>query len=178
MSIDERIAQIQGCIRDVPDFPKPGIMFKDIAPLLESPEGFRTTIDLLAERWSNKGVEAIAALESRGFPFGGALADRLGVGFVMIRKPGKLPYEKVGVDYALEYGTDRVEMHVGAVQPDQRVLLVDDLLATGGTAEASIKLLRDAAGADVVGCAFVIELAFLNGASRLAPTPIDALITY
>ena len=122
--------------------------------------------------------EAIAALESRGFPFGGALADRLGVGFVMIRKPGKLPYEKVGVDYALEYGTDRVEMHVGAVQPDQRVLLVDDLLATGGTAEASIKLLRDAAGADVVGCAFVIELAFLNGASRLAPTPIDALITY
>jgi len=178
MSNDSRITTIENCIRDVPDFPKPGIRFKDIAPLLESADGLRATIDLMAERWQGEGVEAIAALESRGFPFGGALAARLGVGMVMIRKPGKLPYEKVGVDYDLEYGTDRVEMHVDAVKPGQRVLLVDDLLATGGTAEASIKLLRDTGKADVIGCAFVIELSFLNGADRLAPIPIHALLKY
>jgi len=178
MSVDPRTAVIEGCIRDVPDFPKPGILFKDIAPLIESAEGFRTTIDLMAEHWAEQDVQVIAALESRGFPFGGALAQRLGVGMVMIRKPGKLPYEKVGVDYELEYGTDRVEMHIDAVTPGQRVLLVDDLLATGGTADASLQLLRDAGRANVIGCSFVIELGFLNGAERLSPTPIHSLLKY
>jgi adenine phosphoribosyltransferase len=176
--MSKRIDYIKSCIRDVPDFPKPGILFKDIAPLLEDPKGFQLTVDLIAEEWSEKGVEAIAALESRGFPFGGALATRLGVGMVMVRKPGKLPYEKIGVDYDLEYGTDRVEVHVGAVPRNARVLVVDDLLATGGTANATVQLFRDGLEANVIGCAFVIELAFLSGRSRLEPVPVHSLISY
>ncbi len=174
---DARIDIIRGCIRDVPDFPKPGILFKDIAPLLESPRGLATTIDLMAERWQDEGIERIAGLESRGFPFGTALAVRLGVGFAMLRKPGKLPYDKRGVEYALEYGTDRIEMHVDSVSEGQRVLIVDDLLATGGTAAAAIQLLTEA-GARVAGCAFVVELSFLNGAARLGGAPRQSLLTY
>jgi adenine phosphoribosyltransferase len=173
----DRIKRIQSCIRDVPDFPKPGILFKDIAPLLESGPGLKATIELMAERWKDSGIEAIAGLEARGFPFGTALAYHLGLGFVMLRKPGKLPSETRGVDYALEYGTDRIEMHVDAVKPGQKVLLVDDLLATGGTAGAACQLLREG-GAEVVGCAFVIELAFLSGADRLGNVPRQSLLTY
>ena len=169
---------IRSCIRDVPDFPKPGILFKDIAPLLEHPRGLLTVVDLMAERWRDAGVERVAALESRGFPFGAALAVRMGVGMVMIRKPGKLPYQTTGVDYDLEYGTDRVEVHVDAVHAGQRVLLVDDLLATGGTARAALQLLRDELEADVVGCSFVVELGFLEGARRLDPVAVSSLITY
>lgn len=175
--MSERLDIIRGCIRDVPDFPKPGILFKDIAPLLESPEGLRATIDLMAERWGGERVHRIAALESRGFPFGAALAYRLGVGLAMLRKPGKLPYQKRSVIYDLEYGTDTIEMHTDAVEPGRRVLLVDDLLATGGTAQAGLKLLHEA-GAEVIGCSFVVELAFLGGGSKLAPVPIHSLLTY
>ncbi len=175
--MSEQLDLIRSAIRDVPDFPKPGILFKDIAPLLQSPKAFRATIDLFEERWSGQGVQRIAALESRGFPFGAALALRMGLGLAMLRKPGKLPYKKHGVDYELEYGTDRIEMHTDAVESGQKVLLVDDLLATGGTAGAGVRLLCEA-GADVVGCAFVVELGFLNGAARLGSTPAHALIRY
>jgi adenine phosphoribosyltransferase len=168
---------IQQCIRDVPDFPKPGILFKDIAPLVEDPKGFAATIDLLAERWADSGVERIAGLESRGFIFGCALAYKLGVGTALLRKPGKLPSEKVHVEYSLEYGTDRIEMHTDAVAPGMKVLIVDDLLATGGTAGAALKLLTQQ-GANVIGCAFVIELGFLNGRHALGDVPVDALLTY
>lgn len=174
----DRTALIESCIRDVPDFPKPGILFKDIAPLLQSGPALAATIELMAERWQDEGIERIAALESRGFPFGAALACRLGVGLALIRKPGKLPFQKCGVDYALEYGTDRVEMHVDAVDAGQRVLLVDDLLATGGTASAGIELLSEVGKAHVVGAAFVIELGFLNGAARLGDIPRQSLLTY
>ena len=174
---DHRTNLIIAQIRDVPDFPKPGILFKDIAPIMESPAAFRAVISLFADRWRSAGLQRIAALESRGFPFGAALAYELGVGFSMIRKKGKLPSAKVGVDYALEYGTDRIEAHVDTVQPGQRVLLVDDLLATGGTAAAAVHLLRDHLHAEVVGAAFVIELAFLGGAAKL-DVPIHSLVTY
>jgi len=174
----DRIGLLRSTIRDVPDFPKPGILFKDIAPLLESPRGLKVTIQLLAERWGEAGVDIIAALESRGFPFGAALAYELGVGLAMVRKPGKLPFQKRGIDYALEYGTDRLEMHVDSVKPGQRVLLVDDLLATGGTAAAAVRLLQEG-GAELAGCAFVVELSFLGGAARLPPdVPYHALLTY
>ncbi len=174
--MSDRLDIIRACIRDVPDFPKPGIVFKDIAPLLESPAGLKASISLLTERWSDSGVDVVAGLESRGFPFGTAVAYELGVGFAMLRKPGKLPYEKRGVDYALEYGTDRIEMHVDSIKSGQKVLLVDDLLATGGTACAAVQLLREAGG-HVVGCAFVVELSFLNGAARI-DAPQHSLISY
>ena len=176
--MDSRVELIRSRIRDVPDFPKPGILFKDIAPLLEHAEAFRACIDLFAERWAGQKLDSIVALESRGFPFGGALAYRLGLGLGMVRKRGKLPYEKRGIDYALEYGTDRIEMHVDAVARGDRVLLVDDLLATGGTASAAVRLIEGEFGAEVVGCAFVVDLAFLNGAARLTPPPIHALVKY
>jgi len=168
---------IRECIRDVPDFPKPGIVFKDIAPLVDDPKGFSNTIDLLAERWGSAGVERIAALESRGFIFGCALAYKLGVGTALLRKPGKLPSETIHVEYSLEYGTDRIEMHTDAVTPGMKVLVVDDLLATGGTAGAAIRLLNQR-DAHIIGCAFVIELAFLNGRQALGDVTVDSLITY
>lgn len=174
---DPRLTLIQNAIRDVPDFPKPGILFKDIAPLLEQPAAFGAAIDLLAERYAGQGIERVAGLESRGFLFGPPLAMRLGVGFSMLRKKGKLPSAKVGVDYALEYGTDRIEAHADTVTKGQRVLLVDDLLATGGTAAAGIHLLQGVLGAEVVGAAFVVELSFLNGRERLS-APVHSLITY
>ena len=175
---NEKLELVRDCIRDVPDFPKPGILFKDIAPLLEDAAGFRATIELLAQRWRPEQLDVIAALESRGFPFGAALAYELGLGLAMLRKPGKLPFEKRGIDYALEYGTDRIEMHVDSVKPGQRVLLVDDLLATGGTASAAIELLRRSE-AVVTGVAFVVELRFLGGAKKLpADVPVQSILTF
>ncbi|MFT5430300.1 MAG: adenine phosphoribosyltransferase [Myxococcota bacterium] len=173
----DKLTLLTNAIRDVPDFPKPGILFKDIAPLLEDGAALAATIDLLAERWDGMGIERIAGLESRGFPFGAALAVRLGVGFAMIRKPGKLPSKTRAVDYELEYGTDRVEMHIDSVVPGQKFLLVDDLLATGGTAAAGIRLLTEL-GAELVGAAFVIELGFLDGRDRLGDIKVDSLIRY
>jgi adenine phosphoribosyltransferase len=164
-------------IRDVPDFPKPGILFKDITPLLSDPSAFRSVVDRLAERFSGERIDAVAAAEARGFMFGAPLALALDVGFVPIRKPGKLPYRTIVREYALEYGNDRLEMHSDALAPGRRVLLLDDVLATGGTMRACRDLVEDT-GAEVAACAFVIELGFLKGRDLLQPTEIYSLITY
>jgi adenine phosphoribosyltransferase len=164
-------------IRDIPDFPKPGILFRDITPLLAAPEPFAAAIDQLAERFRKEKLDAIVAAEARGFIFATPLAIQLKVGFVPIRKPGKLPADKHSHDYDLEYGTDRLEMHSDGVRAGQRVLVVDDLLATGGTVEACCQLV-ERAGAVVVACAFVIELMPLNGRQRIHPRPVVSLIQY
>ncbi len=153
-------------IRDVPNFPKEGILFKDITPLLSSPSAFKEVTRLLPEKYSNDNIDAIVAAEARGFIFGGPLAHELHVPFVPVRKPGKLPYQTKSLTYDLEYGTDTLEMHIDAVSEGQRILVVDDLLATGGTVEACCRMITDC-GATVVGCAFVIELSFLGGAEKL-----------
>jgi adenine phosphoribosyltransferase len=157
---------LRGLIRTIPDYPKPGILFRDITTLLGDAAGFRAAVASLVERWAAERIAKIAGIEARGFIVGGAVAHALGVGFVPVRKKGKLPYRTIGRDYALEYGTDRVEIHTDAVGAAERVLLVDDLLATGGTAGAAIELLQQA-GAEVVGAAFVIELPALGGRKRL-----------
>ena len=168
---------IEAYIRDVPDFPKPGIVFKDITPLLQSPEGLQEAIDGLAALYDPDGYDVVCGIESRGFIFGTALAHSLGKGFVPIRKPGKLPWKTASESYDLEYGSDTIEIHEDAVNPGQRVLLVDDLLATGGTMSAALKLVRRIGG-KAVGCAFVIELRFLNGRSRLGDTPARSLVGF
>lgn len=164
-------------IRDIPDFPKPGIQFKDITPLLSDPEAFGLAIDRLSGAFAGAGVDTIAAAEARGFIFGAPLALKLRAGFVPIRKPGKLPYATVAAEYQLEYGTDRLEVHTDAFAPGRRVLLLDDVLATGGTMRACCELV-ERTGAEIVGCAFVLELAFLGGREKLAPFEVTSLITY
>lgn len=161
-------------LRDVPDYPKPGILFKDITPLLASPAALAAAVDRLAALEVG-AVDVVAGVESRGFLFGVPLALRLGVGFVPIRKPGKLPWKTNRIEYVLEYGTDAVEIHQDAVLPGQRVLMVDDLLATGGTMHACCALV-EGCGATVAACAFVIELEFLGGRKRLEPHRTEALI--
>ena len=164
-------------IRDIPDFPKPGVMFKDITPLLAHPEAFGTTIDRLARAFSDQKIDAIAAAEARGFIFGAPLALALNVGFVPIRKPGKLPYATIAREYQLEYGSDRLEVHSDALVPGARVLLLDDVLATGGTMRACCDLVASA-GAEVAACAFILELDFLNGRDKLRPFEVFSLIRY
>ena len=164
-------------IRDIPDFPKPGILFRDITPLLAAPAAFRQAIRLLADHFRERQVEAIVAAEARGFIFAGPLALELDAGFVPIRKPGKLPFDTHAFHYELEYGSDTLEMHTDGVSHGQRVLVVDDLLATGGTVEACCKLLQDS-GAEVVGCAFLIALEALGGEQRIAPHEAFSLIHY
>lgn len=171
------ITAIRNAIRDIPDFPKPGIVFKDIAPVLGDAALFRQVIDLLAARHRGQTLQRIAAVDARGFLLAGALADRLNAGIIPIRKAGKLPYQTRKADYALEYGTATLEMHVDACAPGDSVLLVDDLLATGGTAVAAISLLEQA-GATVVGVDFLIELAFLNGRKRLAGYDVFAPVVF
>lgn len=173
------MTDLSSLIRTIPDYPKPGILFRDITTLLADPAGFRGTIDAFAARYAGAPIAKIAGIEARGFILGGALADRLGVGFVPIRKRGKLPFRTIGCDYELEYGTDRVEMHVDAVHPGETVLLVDDLVATGGTALAATRLISDAGGA-IYEIAFVIDLPDLGGAERLraAGYPVHALIAF
>lgn len=168
---------IEQYIRDVPDFPKEGIVFKDITPLLQSADGLAETIDLMAAVVDSGDFDLVCGIESRGFIFGTALAYKLEKGFIPIRKPKKLPWKTASEEYDLEYGKDTIEIHVDAVQPGQRVLLVDDLLATGGTMAAALKLIRQL-GAEPVACAFVIELGFLEGRSKLGEVPIHSLITY
>jgi adenine phosphoribosyltransferase len=167
----------QGLIRDIPNFPKPGILFRDITPLLADPRGFHITLDAMAERFVGEHADAIVAVESRGFIFGGALAARLNASFVPVRKPGKLPGRTDRVSYGLEYGTDVLEMQRDAIPADARCIVVDDLLATGGTAEAAGELVRRQGGV-LLAYAFVIELEMLDGRSRLAPTPVVSLIRY
>ncbi len=157
---------IERYIRDVPDFPKAGILFKDITPLLQDPEGLKTSIDGLITLVDPGTYDIVCGIESRGFIFGTALAHTLGKGFIPIRKPGKLPWRTASESYELEYGSDTIEVHTDAVEGTPRVLMVDDLLATGGTMEAALKLIRKIGG-NPVACTFVIELLFLNGRARI-----------
>ncbi len=157
---------IKSRIRTVPHYPKPGIMFRDITTLLKDPVGFRITINELVNRYTGVKIDRIAGIEARGFIIGSALAYQLGVGFVPVRKKGKLPAETVGHDYALEYGTDRIEIHVDAVSAGEKILLIDDLIATGGTAEAACKLIENMGG-EIVECSFVVDLPDLGGRARL-----------
>jgi len=171
------VEHLKSLIRDVPDFPVEGILFRDVTPLLRDPAALREVVSTFATRFREAGVDAVAGIESRGFIFGAPLAVELGVGFVPIRKLGKLPAEKIRREYSLEYGTNVLEMHVDAVRPGERVLLVDDLLATGGTARASVELIRHVGG-EVVSVAFVIELEFLNGRRGLEGHDVFSLVRY
>jgi adenine phosphoribosyltransferase len=164
-------------VRDIPDFPKPGIVFKDITPLLAHPPAFAAVIERLTEHFADKSIDVVAAAEARGFIFGAPLALRLKTGFVPIRKPGKLPHATVAVEYQLEYGTDRLEVHSDAFAKGRRVLLVDDVLATGGTIRACRDLVEKT-GAVIAAYAFVIELSFLGGRALLEPTEVFSIIKY
>ena len=164
-------------IRSIQDFPKPGILFRDITPLLGHPEALRETVRRLAEPYRGQTINAVVAAEARGFIFAAPLAIELGAGFVPVRKPGKLPFDRHSFRYDLEYGSDTLEMHIDGVPPGARVLVVDDLLATGGTVGACVKLLEKT-GANIVGCAFVIELTGLNGRQAVAPHPVHSLMQY
>ena len=164
-------------IRDIPDFPKPGILFRDITPLLGDAAALRESVRRLADPYREQGIEQVVAAEARGFIFAAPMAIELGAGFVPVRKPGKLPFSRHSFKYDLEYGSDTLEMHVDGVRSGSRVLVVDDLLATGGTVGACVKLLEKT-GADIVACAFAIELVALGGAKTLAPHPVFSLLQY
>lgn len=169
--------QVRGLIRDVPDFPRAGIVFKDITPLLAHARAFQHTVDMLHDRLVSRGVESLLAIESRGFIFAAPLAARMGVPLHLIRKAGKLPHDTVSVTYELEYGSDSLEMHVDAVEPGKRCAIVDDVIATGGSARAAAHLV-EGNGGNLVCCAFVIELVFLDGRSKLGDRAIESLIRY
>ncbi len=164
-------------IREIPDYPKPGILFYDITTLLKDRTGFHRLVDKLCDHYSGKHVDVVAGIEARGFIFGPALAYRLGTGFVPVRKPKKLPWKTASVSYQLEYGTDRLEIHEDAVHKGQRVLICDDLLATGGTAEAAVSLVRKLGG-EVAGAAFAVELNFLKGRAKLPGIDVFSLMSY
>lgn len=163
-------------LRDIPDFPQPGIVFKDLTPLLGDGEAFRRTVDILATHVGGLGVDRVVGIEARGFIFAAAVAAQMGAGFVPVRKPGKLPYRTVSETYQLEYGTDSLEVHEDALDPGDAVAVIDDVLATGGTAAATVRLI-ERLGGRVAGCAFVIELGFLDGRAKLADHDILSLIT-
>ncbi|MFZ0559303.1 MAG: adenine phosphoribosyltransferase [Methylovirgula sp.] len=174
MSID-----LKNAIRSIPDYPKPGIMFRDITTLLGDARAFRRAVDELVQPWSGTKIDKIAGIEARGFILGGAVAHQLSAGFVPIRKKGKLPHKVVSIGYSLEYGIDAMEMHVDALTPGERVILVDDLIATGGTAEAAVKLLQKL-GADVIAACFVIDLPDLGGAKKIEAlgVPVRSLVGF
>ncbi len=169
--------ELRAKIRDVPNFPKEGIVFKDITPLLADPRSFQLVIDTFAKRYAQRGIDSVVAVESRGFIFGAPLAYRLDAGFIPVRKRGKLPYKTQSVQYSLEYGTDTIEVHQDAIHKGSRVLVIDDLLATGGTAKATCELVEKSGGV-VVECAFVIELGFLQGREKFKGYEIFSLIQY
>lgn len=164
-------------IREIPDYPKPGILFYDLTTLLQDKRGFHDLIDQLCEHYAGKKVDTVAGIEARGFIFAPALAYRMGAGFVPVRKPNKLPWKTAEVSYQLEYGTDKLQMHRDAVKPGDRVLVCDDLLATGGTAAAAVALVRQL-GAEVAGAAFAVELSFLNGRGKLPGIDVFSLLKY
>jgi adenine phosphoribosyltransferase len=168
---------LKNLIREIPDHPKPGILFYDITTLLKDQRGFHSLVDSLCAHYNGKHVDVVAGIEARGFIFAPALAYRLGSGFVPVRKPKKLPWKTTSVTYQLEYGTDQLEIHQDAVRPGQRVLVCDDLLATGGTASAAVQLVRQLGG-EVAGAAFAVELSFLNGRSKLAGVDVFSLLQY
>lgn len=171
------VGLLKAKIREVADFPTPGVSFKDVTTLLKDAEAFRFAVKALADRYRNDRPDLVVGIESRGFLLGAPIAYELGSGIVVVRKPGKLPAERVRVEYELEYGKDALEVHTDAIQPGQRVLLADDLLATGGTSWAAAELVKRLGG-EIVGFAFLIELAYLGGRQRLAGYPVEALVTY
>ncbi|MBV6520973.1 MAG: Adenine phosphoribosyltransferase [Gemmatimonadaceae bacterium] len=171
------VGRLRAAIRDVPDYPKPGIVFRDITPLLGDAVLFRRACEAMADAFRSYGVTHVIAIESRGFIFGGVIAERLGAGFVPVRKVGRLPYKTERVEYALEYGSDVLEMHIDALGAGSRALVVDDLLATGGTAAATISLARQM-GADVIGCSFLIRLGFLSGLQKIGDVRTESLIVF
>lgn len=173
----DRIELIKSLIRPVPDFPKPGILFRDITPMLAHPRAFNATLDLVAEEFAGQRLDAVVGIESRGFIFGAALASRMDVAFVPVRKPGKLPVAVERVEYALEYGHDTLEMHKDALPAGRRVLVVDDVIATGGTAWAACELVRRV-GSEPIAIACAIELSFLPGRERVAPVPVFSVVRY
>jgi len=175
--VDDVVASLAARIRDVPDFPIPGVLFKDITPLLQDPGSFRRCIDLMADLFDPASYDVIVGMESRGFVFGAPVAYKCGHGFVPVRKPGKLPASKISIEYALEYGSNTLEMHGDGIVPGQRALLMDDLLATGGTCKAAIELVERLGGV-VVGAAFLVELTFLNGRSRIGNYEIRSLLSF
>lgn len=164
-------------IRDVPDFPKEGIIFKDITTLIKDPEAFKEAVDILADHYTGQEVDLVVAVEARGYIFGAPVAYKLGAGFIPVRKAGKLPAEKVREEYELEYGTDSVEMHTDAIVPGQKILIVDDLIATGGSAAATVRLV-ERLGGEVLGIAFLIELAFLKGVEKLKGYDVFTVFEY
>ena len=170
--------QLESYIRDINDWPKPGIVFKDITPLLKNPAALAMAVEMMANPFRGKGIDVVVGAESRGFIFGTAVAQSLSAGFIPVRKPNKLPYETRSIEYQLEYGTDTLEVHTDAVNRGQRVLMVDDLLATGGTMKASCDLIHNL-GAEIVAISVLIELAFLNGRAQLEPDyHVDSIIKY
>jgi adenine phosphoribosyltransferase len=171
------VAELRSKIRDIKDFPTEGILFKDITTLLKDGPAFRAVVDLLSERYKAARIDVVVGIESRGFIFGGPVAHQLGAGFVPVRKPGKLPGKTIDVEYELEYGRDALAIHEDAIQRGQRVLAVDDLLATGGTMAATLRLIEQLGG-NVAGVAFMIELAFLHGREKLKNYPVHSLIVY
>lgn len=171
------MSQLESLIRDIPDFPEKGVVFKDITPVLGDAAAFGTLIDQMAEPFKDQGITKVAGIEARGFTLATPVADRIGAGFIPLRKPGKLPFETVKEEYELEYGMDSLEVHVDAVLDKEKVLLVDDVIATGGTAKAAIQLLRNV-GAEVVALSVFIELAFLGGATKIDNVPLYALLSY
>ncbi len=171
------IKHLETLIREIPDFPKPGVMFKDITPLLANASGLALAVEFMANPYRNAHVDLVVGAESRGFIFGTAIAQALNCGFIPVRKPGKLPYERKSMQYQLEYGTDTVEIHADAVAGHHRVLMVDDLLATGGTMKACCDLVQGL-GAEILGVTVLIELAMLNGRDRLAPHDVASVLVY
>ncbi len=169
--------EIEALIRAIPDFPIPGILFRDITPLLKDKDGFRGAIDLFVERFKDRGIEHVVGVESRGYIFGAPIAYAIGAGFIPVRKPGKLPFDKLSEEYALEYGTNALEIHADALARGERVLVVDDLLATGGTAAATARLL-ERLGARVEAFAFLVELTALEGRKRLGDADVVAFVSY
>ncbi|NQV60434.1 MAG: adenine phosphoribosyltransferase [Alphaproteobacteria bacterium] len=170
---------LKDLVRTIPDYPKKGIMFRDITTLLEHPVGFRRTVDELVQPFAGSAITRVAGIEARGFILGGAVAHQLSIGFVAVRKKGKLPWQTISVEYELEYGTDEVEIHIDSVEPGDRILIIDDLIATGGTAAAAAQLVRDAGG-HVVGASFIVDLPDLGGRARLEAmdVPVRALMSF